>query len=112
MTPTTREITELWAVEAVCDGQWSVQAPVCMDRKNAELHLGMFREGEQLRITRWVPDDSLEAQVEALRCALHEIAEEWAGSECGVPVYAQEAYAIGLAKKMYQLAVEGLKGQS
>ncbi len=55
---------------------------------------------------------ALEAQSEALRRALHEIAEEWAGSECGVPVYAQEAYAIGLAKKMYQLAVEGLKGQS
>ena len=54
----------------------------------------------------------LEAQTEALRRALHEIAEEWAGSECGVPVYAQEAYAIGLAKRMYQLAVEGLKGQS
>lgn len=54
----------------------------------------------------------LEAQVDALRRALHEIAEEWAGSECGVPVYAQEAYAIGLAKRMYQLAVEGLKGQS
>jgi hypothetical protein len=55
---------------------------------------------------------ALRAQVEALRRALHEIAEEWAGSECGVPVYAQEAYAIGLAKRMYQLAVEGLKGQS
>lgn len=55
---------------------------------------------------------ALRAQVEALRRALHEIAEEWAGSECGVPVHAQEAYAIGLAKRMYQLAVEGLKGQS
>lgn len=40
--------------------------------------------------------------------ALHEIAEEWAGSECGVPLYASEAYAIGLAKRMYALAVEGL----
>ncbi len=61
------------------------------------------------------PDDeltALRAQVEGTRRALHEIAEEWAGSECGVPVYAQEAYAIGLAKRMYQLAVEGLKGQS
>jgi hypothetical protein len=62
-----------------------------------------------------VPDDeltALRAQVEALRRALHEIAEEWAGSECGVPVYAQEAYAIGLAKRMYELAVEAMKGQS
>lgn len=55
---------------------------------------------------------ALEVQVEALRRALHEVAEEWAGSECGVPVYAQEAYAIGLAKRMYQLAVEAMKGQS
>ncbi len=55
---------------------------------------------------------ALEVQVDALRRALHEIAEEWAGSECGVPVYAQEAYAIGLAKRMYQLAVEAMKGQS
>lgn len=55
---------------------------------------------------------ALRAQVEALRRALHEIAEEWAGSECGVPVYAQEAYAIGLAKRMYELAVEAMKGQS
>jgi hypothetical protein len=54
----------------------------------------------------------LEAQVEALRRALHEVAEEWAGSECGVPVHAQEAYAIGLAKRMYELAVEAMKGQS
>lgn len=54
----------------------------------------------------------LEAQVEGTRRALHEIAEEWAGSECGVPVYAQEAYAIGLAKRMYELAVEAMKGQS
>jgi hypothetical protein len=43
-----------------------------------------------------------------MRRALHEIAEEWAGAECGEPVHAQEAYAIGLAKRMYALAVEGL----
>lgn len=62
-----------------------------------------------------VPDaelTALRAQVEALRRALHEVAEEWAGSECGVPVHAQEAYAIGLAKRMYELAVEAMKGQS
>ena len=34
---------------------------------------------------------------ERMRRALHEIAEEWAGAECGEPVHAQEAYAIGLA---------------
>lgn len=45
-------------------------------------------------------------EIERLRRALHEIAEEWAGAECGEPVYAQEAYAIGLAKRMYQLAIE------
>ncbi len=68
-----------------------------------------------VRMQEIVPDDELTAlrtQVEALRRALHEVAEEWAGSECGVPVYAQEAYAIGLAKRMYELAVEAMKGQS
>lgn len=43
------------------------------------------------------------------RYALAEIREEWAGAECGEPVTAQEGYAIGLVKRMYQLAVEGLK---
>jgi hypothetical protein len=46
--------------------------------------------------------------IERMRRALHEIAEEWAGAECGEPVHAQEAYAIGLAKRMYALAAEGL----
>jgi hypothetical protein len=41
--------------------------------------------------------------------ALHEIAEEWAGAECGEPVHAQEAYAIALAKRMYTIAVEARK---
>ncbi len=30
-------------------------------------------------------------------------------AECGEPVHAQEAYAIGLAKRMYELAKEALK---
>lgn len=48
-------------------------------------------------------------ECERLRRALHEIAEEWAGAECGEPVHAQEAYAIGLAKRMYALAAEALR---
>ena len=48
-------------------------------------------------------------QIALLRRALHNIAEEWALSECGEPVYAQEAYAIGVAKRMYSLAIECLK---
>ena len=48
---------------------------------------------------------------ESLRRALEEIREEWAGAECGEPKYAQEAYAIGLAKRMYQIAVDALKTQ-
>lgn len=40
--------------------------------------------------------------------ALREIVEEWAGAECGEPVYAQEAYAISLAKRMYALAAAAL----
>jgi len=43
-----------------------------------------------------------------LRLALREIIEEWAGAECGEPVYAQEAYAIALAKRMYQIAADAL----
>jgi hypothetical protein len=52
--------------------------------------------------------DALRAEVERLRSALHEIAEEWAGAECGEPVHAQEAYAIGLARRMYSLAAAAL----
>ena len=43
-----------------------------------------------------------------MRRALNEIIEEWAGVEIGEPVYAQEAYAIGLANRMYKIALEGL----
>jgi hypothetical protein len=56
--------------------------------------------------------DRIEAdaeRIEEMERALHEIAEEWAGAECGEPVYAQEAYAIGLARRMYCLAAEALK---
>ena len=42
------------------------------------------------------------------RRALREIVEEWAGAECGAPVYAQEAYAIALARRMYRLAADAL----
>lgn len=40
---------------------------------------------------------------------LEEIREVWAGAECGVPHYAQEAYAINLCKQMYSLAVNSMK---
>jgi len=49
--------------------------------------------------------DALRARVEDLDLLLHEIAEVWAGSECGEPGTAQEAYAINIAKRMYSLAV-------
>lgn len=45
---------------------------------------------------------------ESLLRALHEIAEEYAGAECGTPVTAQEAYAIELARRMCGLAAEAL----
>ena len=47
-------------------------------------------------------------EIERMRASLHEIAEEWAGAECGEPVYAQEAYAIALAKRMYGIASAAL----
>lgn len=53
--------------------------------------------------------DAASAEIDVLRRALHEIAEEWAGAECGEPKHAQEAYAIALAKRMYLLAAEALR---
>ena len=53
--------------------------------------------------------NEMRAERDALARRLHEIAEEWAGAECGEPVHAQEAYAIALAKRMYTIAVEGRK---
>lgn len=67
---------------------------------------------ERLRYQR-EPDGGLRYEaadaIDAKDRALREIAEEWAGAECGEPVTAQEAYAIQLAKRMYTLAVEALK---
>ena len=62
----------------------------------------------------WVPmhRDTVRAvadDLDMLRSALHDIAEEWAGAECGEPVHAQEAYAIALAKRMYALAATALR---
>jgi hypothetical protein len=63
--------------------------------------------------THYAGCDCHEAQrndrVTSLRSALHEIAEEWAGAECGEPVTAQEAYAIQLAQRMYRIAAEALR---
>ena len=41
--------------------------------------------------------------------ALETIREIWAGSECGEPVHAQEAYAIMLCKAQYQAACDAIK---
>jgi len=67
-------------------------------------------QGQHPPLTAWETQQLIYAWLEReqMRRALHEIAEEWAGAECGEPVHAQEAYAIGLAKRMYSLAVEGL----
>jgi hypothetical protein len=87
------------AADAVMDYQWSG------DRERmAALH--------ELCQAESAAADALEAQavrIAELEAALHEIAEEWAGAECGEPVHAQEAYAIGLAKRMYSLAAAALK---
>jgi hypothetical protein len=67
-------------------------------------------QGQHPPLTAWETQQLIYAWLEReqMRRALHEIAEEWAGAECGEPVHAQEAYAIGLAKRMYSLAAEGL----
>lgn len=49
------------------------------------------------------------AKVERLDMSLRQIIEEWAGSECGHPVYAQEAYAIRIAKRMAGIAGAALE---
>ena len=107
MTPTTREITELWSVEAVCDGQWCVQAPVCMDRKNAELHLSMFREGEQLRITRWVPDDSIESEVRNLNAS--RLIDAWVAERGQIP-WAKAVEIVAIVTKMSEEEKQRLIG--
>ena len=57
-------------------------------------------------------DEALRHQPQQkLRLALEEIREVWAGSEVGVPIYAQEAYAIRLCKQMYQIAVGALSAE-
>ena len=48
------------------------------------------------------------SDLERYLTALREIVEEWAGAECGEPVYAQEAYAIQLAKRMYMIAATAI----
>jgi hypothetical protein len=72
--------------------------------------LARCERGQHPPLTAWETQQLIYAWLERerMRRALHEIAEEWAGAECGEPVHAQEAYAIGLAKRMYALAVEGL----
>lgn len=46
--------------------------------------------------------------MDAERRALRGIVEEWTGAECGEPVHAQEAYAIALARRMYEIAAAAL----
>ena len=72
--------------------------------------LARCERGQPPPLTAWETQQLIYAWLERerMRRALHEIAEEWAGAECGEPMHAQEAYAIGLAKRMYALAVEGL----
>ena len=98
---------------------WELGGSDCNERDNL---IKAEREIERLRSEREVQEAALanlrvdlrecaiarDAEIDRLRCALHDVAEEWAGAECGEPVHAQEAYAIGLAKRMYSLAVEGL----
>jgi hypothetical protein len=81
-----------------------MQAADELERLQAELG----RVSEKLMIAR-TDNAGLRAERDALARALHEIAEEWAGAECGEPVHAQEAYAIALAKRMYTIAVEARK---
>lgn len=80
--------------------------------QSAELR--SYAEDAEQHGNHWVPLHpaalrELADELDMLRRALHEIAEEWAGAECGEPVHAQEAYAIALAKRMYALAAAALR---
>ena len=89
---------------------------------HAELHdvvLGQTGDDEQRQLaadlreaaallTDAPREQRAQVEIERLRRALHEVAEEWVGAECGEPVHAQEAYAIALAQRMYRLAAEAL----
>ena len=80
-----------------------------IDRKVAEYSLAMANLGQQLKEAQEARQ-AAEERAEASERALAEIREEWAGAECGEPVTAQEAYAIQLCKRMYQIAVAAIAG--
>ena len=50
-------------------------------------------------------------QVDALRQALRDIFEEWAGSEGFIPKTAPEGYLLALVKRMANIAADALKEQ-
>ena len=70
--------------------------------------IGATYDGEMAEIIK-LRTELAEAEAEGtrLRQLHHEIYEIYAGSELGVPVYAQEAYAIQVVKQMADLAAEG-----
>lgn len=73
------------------------------------VHAAKAQERERCGQVYGSREVAMTAEIGRLRRALHDIAEEWAGAECGEPAHAQEAYAIGLAKRMYALAAECLR---
>ncbi len=78
--------------------------------RNCEISIG----GEESTLTaaeialRWNRRSPAQPDSQEARDALAEICEEWAGAECGVPKYAQEAYAIELARRMYRIAAAAM----
>ena len=78
-------------------------------KKDREDRLDALSDSRAINYKLSGKTEQLQDEVERLNRALHDIREEWAGAECGEPVTAQEAYAIGLAKRMYALAVEAME---
>ena len=97
------------------DYQMIEQYQIEAERLRALLHTEraayhtLRERAERDRDNEMLARHALQAERDALARRLHEIAEEWAGAECGEPVHAQEAYAIALAKRMYTIAVEARK---
>lgn len=71
-----------------------------------QAEIARLRRAAKSKKCRWTDGPWREA--ERFRLALAEIREEWAGAECGIPVTAQEAYAIQLARRLYEIAAGAL----
>ena len=58
------ETQELFAVEGLVDGKWVAQWPICDSEEGARATFGMYGEGAQLRVARFVREEAQLANTE------------------------------------------------